>query len=315
MIKQIIFFGQGPHIKKVFDWTKKNKISFIFITSPRLKQQEDVSKFLENKNTEKKFIKSKISTNFIKKIVVPNTIGISAGSPFIFSEEIIKVFKKRIYNLHDAPLPEYRGAASLSWMILKEKRNWKSTIHEVTKDIDGGNIVFEKKFKFPNYINKPIEYMKYQWEKDLIAIESFLNILLKNKTITKISKKKNCMYYPRLNAKLNGWIDFSWKANFICKFINAFSYDYAGARSMVNDNLVIIFDAMVIKNYKKREHPFLNGLIVEKSSKNKLKIIVEDGEILVTDYRCKVKIREGDRIYTPTKKLDTSYGTRARFCP
>ena len=31
--------------------------------------------------------------------------------------------------------------------------------------------------------------MKYQWEKDLIAIES-LNILLKNKTITKISKRK-----------------------------------------------------------------------------------------------------------------------------
>ena len=41
---------------------------------------------------------------------------------FIFSEEITKVFKKRIYNLHDAPLPEYRGAASL-FDDIKRKRN------------------------------------------------------------------------------------------------------------------------------------------------------------------------------------------------
>ncbi len=25
------FFGQGPHIKKVFDWTKKNKISLFLL--------------------------------------------------------------------------------------------------------------------------------------------------------------------------------------------------------------------------------------------------------------------------------------------
>ena len=68
---------------------------------------------------------------------------------------------------------------------------------------------------------------------------------------------------------------------------------------MVNDNLVIIFDAIVIKSYKKST--LFKWVSCRKSSKNKLKIIVEDGEILVTDYRCKVKIREGDRIFTPSK--------------
>ncbi len=63
-------------------------------------------------------------------------------------------------------------------MILKEKRNWKSTIHEVTKDIDGGNIVFEKSLNFQTILIN-LSSMKYQWEKDLIAIESFFKYLIK----------------------------------------------------------------------------------------------------------------------------------------
>ncbi len=313
MIRKIIFFGQGPHAKFTYDWTKKNNLDFFFITSPRLKSQIDIKKLLSFKC--KYLITKKLTLKELKKLYNSGTIAISAGAPFIFSEEVINLFNGNIFNLHNAPLPAVRGGASISWMILEGKKKWTSTIHKIEKGIDSGSILMVKTIKFPKEIKFPIDYINFIWEKDLILLDNFLNKLLHNAKIKELKQnEEKSIYYPRLNAKVNGWINFLWKGEHIERFVFAFSYDYDGARSYIKNNLIKIFSVKSKKNINETKHPFVVGVIFKIKNKN-LYLHTIDGILIIDKYVCKAKIKIGDRIHTPSKILDSALSERVFFNP
>jgi methionyl-tRNA formyltransferase len=47
----------------------------------------------------------------------------------------------RILNLHNGPLPRYRGVSPINWALKNGERNHGVTIHEITPGIDDGPIV------------------------------------------------------------------------------------------------------------------------------------------------------------------------------
>jgi methionyl-tRNA formyltransferase len=47
----------------------------------------------------------------------------------------------RILNLHNSPLPRYRGMAPINWALKEDQRMHGVTIHEITPGIDDGPIV------------------------------------------------------------------------------------------------------------------------------------------------------------------------------
>ncbi|PZT48656.1 hypothetical protein B6S12_03205 [Helicobacter valdiviensis] len=53
------------------------------------------------------------------------------------------------FNLHLAPLPEYRGCNQFSFAILNEDEEFGVSIHKVDCGIDSGDVVFQKRFKIP----------------------------------------------------------------------------------------------------------------------------------------------------------------------
>lgn len=312
MIKKVIFFGQGPHAKCIHDWCKKKKLKFLFISSPRLTNQSYVKEIL-NLNCES-LITKKISYEFLKKNYNQGTIGISAGSSFIFSKKIINLFSGNLFNIHGAPLPEYRGAASISWMILNERKKWAITIHEISSKIDSGNLLMTKSINFPKNIKMPIDYRNFLWKKELQVLKEFLNKVNSSKKLDfTIQNEKNSCYYPRLSAEKNGWINFLWKSKQIERFIYAFSHDYAGARSYIKNKLIIIYSLK--KHIKKKEnHPYLCGIIF-KIVNNNLYTHTIDGYLIINDFSCKAHIKAGDRIYTPIEKLENSMTDRVFYKP
>ena len=314
MINKIIFFGQGPHAECVYNWCNKNKIDFLFITSPRLKKQKELRNILSGKA--KYFIKDKLDLKFLKTIININTIAISAGSPFIFTKDVINLFNNKIYNLHDAPLPEFRGGASISWMILLGVKKWKSTIHEVDEGVDTGNILMEKEFTFPKSLKKPRDFRVHQWKLDLLLLIKFLDKLYSSKKMIMIKQNENnACYYPRLNAEKNGWINFNWEASYIERFIFSFSHDYGGARCYISNNLIKIFSADTINQNIQSNHPFLNGLVLNKTGESSLLVVTGKGLIKIKEYESKYIIKVGDRLYSPQKKLEDSLASRVRYTP
>jgi methionyl-tRNA formyltransferase len=47
----------------------------------------------------------------------------------------------RILNIHNGPLPRYRGVSPINWALKNEERSHGVTIHEITPGIDDGPIV------------------------------------------------------------------------------------------------------------------------------------------------------------------------------
>ncbi len=68
----------------------------------------------------------------------------------ILSPRHIKIAKEIAFNLHLAPLPEYRGCNQFSFALLNDDKEFGVTIHRLEKGIDSGAIVFEKRFDIPS---------------------------------------------------------------------------------------------------------------------------------------------------------------------
>ncbi len=85
----------------------------------------------------------------------------------VFYEKIIKkdfIDKcKRIINIHNAPLPKYRGVRPINWALKNNEKYHGVTIHEITPGIDDGPIL--GKITYPIY--PEIETVKDVYDKSL----------------------------------------------------------------------------------------------------------------------------------------------------
>lgn len=52
----------------------------------------------------------------------------------------------RILNLHNGPLPRYRGVSPINWALRNDERMHGVTIHEITRGIDTGPIVAQLQY-------------------------------------------------------------------------------------------------------------------------------------------------------------------------
>lgn len=85
------------------------------------------------------------------KLLKPDLI-FSIQYPWIISSSIIKKLEGKIFNLHNAKLPDYRGHNSISHEILNQEKYHFATIHKIDEKVDMGEVYFEAKIKIhPQY--------------------------------------------------------------------------------------------------------------------------------------------------------------------
>jgi methionyl-tRNA formyltransferase len=66
---------------------------------------------------------------------------ISVASPIIFKKELIALPKLSCINIHNAPLPKYRGMLPNFWQLYHGEQKAGITIHRIAEGIDTGDIV------------------------------------------------------------------------------------------------------------------------------------------------------------------------------
>jgi len=274
---KIIFFGgdrlleNGP-LSKLSLFLKKNKIKFLIITDHlHLKKKVNNNLIFKNilqKNNYEFICVKKLNFNFLKNYVNKETIGFSINSIWKFNEEIINLFKGRLYNYHAADLPTERGAGNITWRILmKKKKKISINIHEVAKDYDTGCILKSKKISIPRKKKLPFEHLQMIQKIEKSFLEKFLINCLNKKKFTKIKQLNgNSFYWPRINSDIDGLINWSWKADQIVDFIKGFSRPYNGAFTFLYRKKIRIFNAEKIE-LKEKFHPFQNGIVFREHNK------------------------------------------------
>jgi methionyl-tRNA formyltransferase len=71
---------------------------------------------------------------------------ISVLYPFVIEAEVLATARVAAVNLHQAPLPEYRGCNGASHAIINGERTWGGTLHLMSAELDQGDIIEKRCF-------------------------------------------------------------------------------------------------------------------------------------------------------------------------
>ena len=152
-VKTAVFIsGAGSNLQNLlkFSKTKKSPISIDLIISNTRKAKG--LKYADQFNIKKKifnFKNIKIDEKNILILVKKEKIKFIclAGFMKILSKNFIKTFNGKIINIHPSLLPKYKGLHTHERAIKNKDKFAGCTIHYVSKKIDSGKIIMQKKIK------------------------------------------------------------------------------------------------------------------------------------------------------------------------
>ena len=285
------------------DSFNENQLKKVTLITDKL--TTDLKKFLKLKKI-KYITTKKLSIKILEKLDLKKSITISAGSPWIFTEKIIKKLGKNFYNIHQSPLPSMRGSVA-SYIILYDIRAFQACLHKVTTGIDTGNVVYRKNFIIPSNLKLPKEVNIFLQSKNREMLKEFLD---NNSQHDSLNEKQNnffASYNKRLSGKINGWIDWSMNVDDLDRFIRAYGDPYGGANTCLSNARVKIENIEKSKNEPAR-HPEEVGSVLRKFE-NCIVVSVNGGslyikKILINKKNIINSIKPGDKFYTKLKYLD-----------
>jgi methionyl-tRNA formyltransferase len=120
----------------------------------------------------------------------------------VFYDKIIKEWfiRKcgRIINLHNGPLPKYRGVSPINWALKNGESEHGLTIHEITPGIDDGAIIGQLKYSiYPDFdevidvYRRAIEYGWALFQQTVPLIDRIKPRPQKDSQATYFSKQDN----------------------------------------------------------------------------------------------------------------------------
>lgn len=195
-----------------------------------------------------------------------------------------------------------------------------SLIHKVDKGIDTGPIIKFEEYLFPNNCRIPKDFESINRKKTFKFLQAFIESVREGEIEFDEIKQVEYLstYWPRLNTKLNGWINWQWPAHDIERFILAFDDPYSGAQTFLNTKKVRI-KSVCLSPQDAVFHPYQSGIIYRKSRDwicvslpgNSLvieNVFDENGDSILSN------IKVGDRFFTPGIFLEDSF-SRVMYAP
>jgi methionyl-tRNA formyltransferase len=99
----------------------------------------------------------------------------------IFYDKIIRDWFinrcEKIINLHNGPLPKYRGVSPINWALKNEETEHGLTIHEITPGIDDGPTIGQLKYSIYPDFDEVIDVYKRSIEYGWILFQQTLPLL------------------------------------------------------------------------------------------------------------------------------------------
>lgn len=222
-----------------------------------------------------------------------------AGFHRIIPKSLLGVPTEAIINLHPSLLPKNRGGTPIRWAKVRGDKNYGVTAHLVTEEVDGGNIVQQKKIQVSSSDTAgDIE------RKMASAAAEMSNFIAENlKKVLKNQQKqskKNVSYDPPLHGKYQS-IKWDQSGERIKNLIDAMKPKSGGIFKHKNKHLCI-YNAKFFKTKKYKtpgtilKYKDNDGIYVQcRNGILKILSLLENGKIIpVRSFLKKIKIRNGD---------------------
>jgi phosphoribosylglycinamide formyltransferase-1 len=148
----VFISGTGSNFKNLIKFSKiKNTPISINLVISNFREAEGL-KYADQFNIKKKIFNFRNIISDETKILAllkKNKINFIclAGFMKILSNNFIKKFDGRIINIHPSLLPKYKGLNTHERAIKNKDKFTGCTVHYVTKKLDSGKIIMQKKIK------------------------------------------------------------------------------------------------------------------------------------------------------------------------
>jgi len=201
----------------------------------------------------------------IDQYIDDETLAIAMGAAWVFEEAFVKKFQKPLLDFMGIDLPRFRGGAHYTWQILLNNRKGCCNLQVLLggeETFHKGPLVKRSEYDFAQDCRLPKDYFDFAVPKEKAFLLEFLNEIEQGKDFSlQPLDESQSTYYAFLNTARNGWIDWSWSAQEIERFICAFDDPYPGASTSLNGQRVFLSGATLEKS-DPDIHPFASGTVI-----------------------------------------------------
>ncbi len=190
-------------------------------------------------------INSLAAQEYLKRYLPDLFVIVAYGQ--ILSQEILDIPKLFALNLHASLLPKYRGAAPINWAIMHGEETTGLTIMRLTRKMDSGPILMQKKVA----IDKGDDAITLEDKLRRLGAGLLLEALreIKNNTYKLTDQdEKKAMFAPKLK-KDDGYINWARPAATIYNLIRG-SLPWPGAFTYYKGKLLKIYKARCLESFK-----------------------------------------------------------------
>lgn len=259
----------------------------------------------------------------LKSVVTPKTMGLGIGEAYTFTRETLDLFEWRLYDFMIIRLPQYRGGAHSTWEILRGGRIGGWNVQQINEEMipggyDSGEILKTREYLIPASARIPQDYFATADREGLALFKEFFAEVQAGASFPLAKVQENfALYFPRLYTLRHGWINWAWTAHEIERFICAFDEPYAGSSTYLHGKRVHLKSCQA-DTLDGTFHPFMAGLVY-RTFGGKVFIATSNGSIIAervldeysTDITADIKV--GQRFYTPQAQLEESMMFSAEY--
>ncbi len=169
------------------------------------------------------------SLDKIEAINLPFTPDIicSVYYRFLIPKNVIDIVKGKIFNLHPALLPKYRGCSSLTWAMINGEKKCGFTYHYIDEGCDTGNIIIQREIEIEDFDTQLTLYNRVMFESMYYFLEALH--LVENGYIGK--KQEGIATCYKRGCPMNGEISDLMEDEEKERFVRAMCYPpYPAAR-------------------------------------------------------------------------------------
>jgi len=202
--KKVIVLGKGSLAIRISDWFLNSNEYDLIYTVPVIPEPTWTDSF-KNWSSSKNI--PTVDSGDYNDITGINSNDWKVDLCFsVFYDKIIKEWfiKKceQILNLHNAPLPRYRGVRPINWALKNNEKKHGVTIHEITPGIDDGPIISQLEYSIYPYFDEVKDVygraLEYGWTLFLQTIP------ILEKITPEIQDESMATYYSKKEDHLLG---------------------------------------------------------------------------------------------------------------
>lgn len=202
---------------------------------------------------------------------------------------LIKDYRNLIV-FHDSLLPKYRGFAPLVNCLVNNENQGGVTALFANSEYDKGDMIAQKSFEigYPLKINQAIEKVEPLYFE---LVDEIYSKIQNDDELKAVKQDESKATYSLWLDTEDYFIDWSWSAVKIKRFVDAVGYPYDNAKAYLNDEIVKFLDVEVAEDVAVEHRERHIGKVIFKKD-GKPVIVCSDGLIVLKDIRDK----EGNEI-------------------